>query len=56
MIIYDFIGIYNETFKYIENKYGANAVMDLWSTISEQYCTHLRDIIGEKGIKGMKEY
>jgi hypothetical protein len=57
MTVYDFIVIYNETFKYIEDKYGAEAVLDLWKTISEEGgSTRLADLIREKGLEGMLEY
>lgn len=56
MTVQDFIVIYNETFKYIEGKYGKEQVKDLWATISKQWCTHLRDLVAKKGLEGMKEY
>lgn len=56
MTVHDFIVIYNETFKYIEDKYGVEAVKDLWKTISEEWCTHLDELIREKGLDGMLEY
>lgn len=56
MTVHDFIVIYNETFKYIEAEYGAEAVKDLWATISEQWCTHLDALVREKGLEGMFEY
>ena len=42
MTVHDFIVIYNETFKYIDEKFGVDAVKELWATISLQWCTHLR--------------
>lgn len=56
MTVQEFIVIYNETFKYIEQKYGAEAVKDLWSALSNRWCTHLRDLISKKGLEGMMEY
>ena len=56
MTVYNFIEIYNETFKYIEKEYGAEAVKDLWQTISAQWCVHLDDLVREKGLEGMGEY
>lgn len=56
MTIRDFIVAYNYTFEYIEEKYGTEAVRDLWKTISEQWCTHLRQLVRDKGLKGMLEY
>ena len=56
MTIQDFIVTYNETFKYIECKYGVEAVKELWQTISEQWCTHLDELVKNKGLDGMVEY
>lgn len=56
MTVHDFIVTYNETFKYIEEKYGVEAVRNLWKTISEQWCTHLDELIKNKGLGGMVEY
>jgi hypothetical protein len=56
MTVNDFIVIYNETFKYIEANYGIDEVKDLWSTISDQWCVHLRDLVKAKGLEGMLEY
>lgn len=56
MTVQDFIIIYNETFRYIEEKFGRDKVDDLWSTISKQWCTHLRELVEEKGLEGMLEY
>ena len=56
MTVHDFIVVYNETFKYIEEKYGVMALLDLWKTISEEWCTHLDELIKTKGLEGMVEY
>lgn len=56
MTIHDFIVVYNETFKFIEEKYGVEAVKDLWETISKRWCTHLDSLVKEKGLEGMLEY
>jgi hypothetical protein len=56
MTVHDFIVIYNESFKYIEKNFGADAVKDFWKTISDQWCTHLRELVRSKGIAGMNEY
>ncbi|NJD02894.1 MAG: hypothetical protein FIA99_09960 [Ruminiclostridium sp.] len=56
MTVHDFIMIYNESFKYIENKYGTDALKDLWETISKQWCTHLRELVSEYGLEGMLKY
>ena len=56
MTVQDFIVIYNETFKYVEKNYGRKQVDDLWAAISEEWCTHLRSLVAEKGLQGMNEY
>ncbi|NJD03850.1 MAG: hypothetical protein FIA99_14900 [Ruminiclostridium sp.] len=56
MTVHDFIVIYNETFKYIEEKYGADEVKDLWAAISREWCGHLRELAASKGLEGMYEY
>jgi len=56
MTVHDFIVIYNETFKYIDGKYGTEAVRDLWSAISRRWCGHLRELVKTKGLEGMLEY
>jgi hypothetical protein len=54
--VYDFIVIYNETFKYIEDRYGVEALKDLWRTINEQFCVHLDRLVREQGLAGFMEY
>lgn len=56
MNLNDFIVIYNETFKYIDENYGVDAVKDLWTTISDSWCLHFRELIKTKGLEGMLEY
>jgi hypothetical protein len=56
MTVHDYIVIYYETFKYIEKEYGVDNVKELWSTISGQWCTHLRELIKSKGLEGMLQY
>ena len=56
MTVRDFIVIYNETFIYIEKEYGEERVNYLWKTISNQWCSHLRQLVEEKGLEGAYEY
>jgi hypothetical protein len=56
MTIKDFILAYNHTFSYLEEKFGIEAVKDLWQTISDKWCTHLRSLVEKKGLQGMLEY
>lgn len=56
MTIQDFIAAYNKSFRYIEKKYGTEALRKLWSTISNDWCTHLDDCVKRKGLVGLMEY
>jgi len=56
MTIRDFIAAYNKTFEYIETRYGADALKDLWAKISREWCTHLAELASEKGLEGLLEY
>lgn len=56
MTVQDFIVIYNETFKFIKDRHGVDALKDFWQTISTQWCTHLDELVREKGLDGMVEY
>jgi hypothetical protein len=56
LTVHDFTIIYNETFKYIDQKYGSGEVKDLWNEISKRWCVHLNELVGEKGLQGMYEY
>jgi len=52
----EFILAYNELFKFLDRKYGRNAVVDFWLYISDNFLTNLDRLVSEKGIKGMAEY
>lgn len=56
MTVQNFIVIYNETFRYIDEKYGPEKLNELWAVISRQWCTHLRDLVEREGLQGMYEY
>lgn len=56
MTVQDFIVIYNETFIYVEKEYGKEKVKDLWKTLSDEWCVHLKELAEEKGIEGAYEY
>lgn len=56
MTIQDYIRCYNKTFGYVEDKWGAEALGDLFLSISREYCQHLDDFIREEGVKGCLTY
>lgn len=56
MTIRDYIRFYNKTFGYVEEKFGVDALADLFSTISKEYCSHLDDYIREEGVQGCMHY
>ena len=52
----EFIWAYNELFKFLEGRYGKQAVVDLWVALSEEFLTNLDELVAEKGTRGMEEY
>lgn len=56
MTVQLFILLYNETFRYISEVYGPNALRGLWGEISDRWCCHLDELVAAKGLEGMKEY
>lgn len=53
----EFIPLYSELFKFLENKYGKEAVITYWEYVSD---TYVADLLGkevsEKGIRGCWDY
>lgn len=56
MTIRDYIAAYNKTFGYVEQKYGTEALADLFAAISREYCAHLDECIREGGVEGCMKY
>ena len=55
--VQDFFGVYDWTFKYIQDNYGEDALHEYWGTyIAFHSQKHAYDLIREKGIQGMLEY
>ena len=52
----DQIIIYNETFRYVFDKYGYEALKDLWAKMSREWCVDLDRLTAEKGLDGVVEY
>ena len=55
MTVQDFIVNYNETFKFIHERHGKSAVIDLWSYLGETGI-ELCEAVREKGLEGYYEF
>ncbi|MBI4377623.1 MAG: hypothetical protein HY578_00850 [Nitrospinae bacterium] len=47
---------YNEMFSFLHKRYGKKAVVKFWEDVSDEFLRNLRELVKEKGIKGMREY
>ena len=56
MTVQSFIVLYNETFRYLRDKFGPEAVYELWSALSSEWCCHLNELVAEHGLSGMQLY
>jgi hypothetical protein len=52
----EFIWVYNEMFKFLEEKGGEEKVIEFWKGISDNFLGNLRELVEQKGIQGMHEY
>ena len=52
----DQVVIYNETFRYVYDKLGYDALKDLWAKMSKEWCYHLDKLTAQKGLEGAWEY
>ena len=52
----DFVLSYSEWFSYIAEHHGHAAVEQLWNAISDEFLSHFRKLIAEKGFEGMVEH
>ena len=52
----EFIWAYNELFKFLDERYGEQAVIDFWIGISNDFLTNLDNLVAQKGTRGMEEY
>ena len=52
----EFIMVYSELFKYLEQMRGEDEVVRYWEKLSEAFCVDLQKKVEEKGLEGMKEY
>ena len=52
----EFIWAYNELFKFLHERHGKEAVIELWKAISDEFLGNLDRLVRERGIQGMREY
>ena len=52
----EFIPVYSELFKFLEQKGGKAAVISFWEHLSDAFLTNLRDLAASKGLAGCFEY
>ena len=52
----EFVPVYSEYFKFLEEEYGKQAVIDFWFEISRDFLGNMRELVSKKGFEGMKEY
>lgn len=51
-----FIQVYNETFRFIREESGHNAVYAYWNRIADIILADLKELVREKGLKGCVDY
>lgn len=52
----EFIWVYNELFRFVEEQGGEEALHALWKGISDEFLDNLRNYIREEGLAGMHRY
>ena len=52
----EFFGVYNSTFRFLEERFGREALEDYWRYIGEDFLAHWIALVREKGTEGMREY
>jgi len=52
----EFIWVYNELFRFLEERGGKEKVVEFWRGISEVFLKNLRDSIASEGLRGMYRY
>jgi hypothetical protein len=52
----EFIWVYNELFRFLEERGGEDKVHAFWKGISDNFLQNLRDYIEAEGLKGMHRY
>jgi len=52
----DYIYVYSELFKYLEERGGYEKVVELWDGIREEFLANLREYVARDVLKGMYAY
>lgn len=52
----EFIMVYNELFKFLEEAKGREEVVRYWKALSDSFRTDLQEKVKKEGLKGMKDY
>ena len=52
----EFIPVYSELFRFLEQKGGKAEVVRFWEALSDEFLGNLRDLAKEKGLAGCFEY
>lgn len=52
----EFIWVYNELFRFLETRGGAEKVIEFWKGISENFLGSLREYVRREGLPGMYRY
>ncbi|MFP4502890.1 MAG: hypothetical protein ACLFTT_17995 [Candidatus Hydrogenedentota bacterium] len=52
----EFIWVYNELFKFIEERGGEEAVHEFWQGIADNFLGNLREYVEKEGLAGMHRY
>lgn len=52
----EFIWVYNELFRYLEERGGEEKVREFWQGIADNFLQNLRECIDQDGLEGMHKY
>ena len=52
----EFILVYNEVFRELDNRFGPEGTADLWKYFSDNFCQKLEGHVKKDGLKGMYDY
>ncbi|MCC6695216.1 MAG: hypothetical protein IT365_06265, partial [Candidatus Hydrogenedentes bacterium] len=52
----EFIWVYSELFRYLDERGGKDEVFAFWKGISDNFLGNLREYIRTEGLKGMHKY
>ncbi len=52
----EFIWVYSELFRFIEERGGDDCLHDFWKGISDEFLANLREYVEKEGLEGMYRY